>query len=1183
MRETLEERIMSYMRKIVVWGFAICALTLSLAAQQDVINTVIGGGPNNMPATDANLNAPQYLAFDAQGNYYIAAYAQNRVFKVNPSTGVLTVFAGTGIAGYSGDGGAATNATLSGPQGLAVDGANPPNVYIADTSNCVIREVTGSTGIINTIAGGTNNTPNNCGFTDNVPASQAQLNAPIALALNLSNNDLYIADQVNARIRKVAGGLASGTISTVAGGNPNFGNCGGTAPYGDGGLATNATLCYPGGVALDTTVSPPNIFLSNNSGGGFNGQCVVRVVVGSSGKIYRVAGSYSLGCGYKDAATAINGQVYYPYQLQVQVSGSTSTVWVADWQNALIRQFTVTYSGGVPTGANLITLAGTPSNPNFSSSCGDGVPPKSACIGPVGVALDASGDLFIGDYNNNRVREVTGGLINTVAGWASAYSSNPQNNDGNPGGTLPLSISLYQPFGVFVDGSQNVFVADATNDDTIREWVSAGNVNTFAGNGTAGYAGDGSAVNSTTTELNNPDGVVKDSNGNTYISDTNNCVVRMVNTAGTISTIAGGTNNTPNGCGYSGDGGPATSAHLSSPVGLAVDASNNLYIADLQNNVIREVAASTGIITTVAGTGIYGYSGDGGPATNADMRSPYGVAVDHAGDIFIADTGNCRIREVNALTQTIQTVAGNGACTFSGDGPATENSLNSPNGVTVDANGNLFIADTNNVALRWVDSTGNMTTFAGANNYGFSGDGGLAINATFSNPTSLSADSSGNIFVVDQGNARIREINALGELNRSTSSLTFPLLSVGSTSPAQTVTLSAVGPLTISNISITGDYTESDDCPSALTNAQTCTLFVYFAPKAAGTRLGAVTINDSGFFNPAPTINLTGTGTAISLTGAPVAFGSVLVKGSVTKNVVVKNNGTTPIAMSTNPPPYVLNETTDFTITTNTCPAAGQQLGGKKSCTIGITFSPQSTGNKKGAVIINDNDPTTPQVIGLSGTGSSNVVLNPTSITFAAQAVGTTSASSKITLTNKTAGSITLGTPAVNVTGPFVAAAGTTCTNGLVIATKGTCVINVQFSPTAVGYVAGSVSVSDSDVTSPQSVALTGTGTGVKFTPASVNFGPVTKGTQSNPMPITITNVGTKTITITNATMTGTNSGDFFTDVGNPPCNPIPAGQTCNFNVYFTPSIVGAEKATYKVFDNSPGSPQSLALSGTGQ
>jgi sugar lactone lactonase YvrE len=1188
---------MSYMRKIACI-VAVFVLPLRLAAQQDVINTVIGGGPNNMPATDANLNQPYQLAFDAQGNYFVAAAGQNRVFRVNPGTGVLTVFAGTGVVGYSGDGDAATNATLSGPQGIAVDGANPANVYISDTNNCVVRLVNGSTGIISTIAGGTNNTPNGCSYSgDNGAANLAQLSSPSGLALNLTTNDLYIADFSNGRIRKVVGGVATGTISTVAGGGVN-GNCGGTPNYGDGGKAINATLCYPGNIALDTTVSPPNVFISNNSGAGFFNQCAVREVIGGSianvsGNIYRVAGSYSLGCGYKDnAANATNGQIYFPYQLQVQVNGSTTTVWIADYELGYIRQFTVTYSGGIPAGANLSTVAGS----GTSNFCGDGGPPKSACIGPVGLALDSGGNLFIGDYWNNRIRAVTAGIINTVAGWANANSSNPQNNDGNPGGTQPLSISLYQPFGVFVDGSENVFVADASNDDTIREWVSGGNVNTYAGNGTPGYAGDGSTVNSTTTQLNNPNGVVKDSNGNTYISDTYNCVVRMVNSAGTISTIAGGTNNTPNGCGYSGDGGSATNAHLNNPYGLAVDGSNNLYIADTSNNVIREVQASTGIISTVAGTGIYGYNGDGGPATNAYLRSPYGVAVDRAGNLFIADTTNHRIREVNALTQTIQTVAGNGTAGFSGDGPATQNSLSSPNGVTVDANGNLFIADTNNVALRWVDSAGNMTTFAGNGNYGFSGDGGLAINAMLAVPTTVSVDSSGNIFTVDQGNARIREISALGELNRSTSSLTFPLVSVGSTSQPQTVTLSAVGPLTISNISVTGDYSESDACPPSLTNGQTCMLYVYFAPKAAGTRLGSVTINDSGFFNSAPTVNLTGTGSAISIGGSPVSFGNQTVKvTSGIKSVTIKNNGSTPITMSDGVPPhplpYVLNETTDFAFAVggNTCPAAGQQLAPKGSCTIGLTFTPQSTGLKKGAVIVSDNDPTTPQVIGLSGTGTSLVSISPASIGFAAQAVGTTSASSKITLTNKTTNnSLTLGTPAVSVTGPYVKGTGTTCTDGLVLtaspAAGSTCVINVQFSPTALGYAAGSVSVSETnDSTSPQTVALSGIGTAVKFTPPSVVFAPVTKGTQATPVPVTITNVGTRTITFTNATLTGTNSPDFSTDAGNPPCGSILPGKTCTFNMFFTPSKVGAEKATYKVFDNSPGSPQSLALSGTGQ
>jgi uncharacterized Zn-binding protein involved in type VI secretion len=216
------------------------------------------------------------------------------------------------------------------------------------------------------------------------------------------------------------------------------------------------------------------------------------------------------------------------------------------------------------------------------------------------------------------------------------------------------------------------------------------------------------------------------------------------------------------------------------------------------------------------------------------------------------------------------------------------------------------------------------------------------------------------------------------------------------------------------------------------------------------------------------------------------------------------------------------------------------------------------------------------------------VSLSPSTISFATTAVGVTSSPTKVTLTNNTGVNITLGNPAVTVTGKFANASGTTCTNGLVVANTGTCVINVTFKPTAVGYTSGLLSVADSDITSPQTVALQGVGTGIKFTPSSINFGTVNKGTQVSST-VTITNVGTTPVGFLGAEFSGLNSGDFSDNYAdNPPCNnsttlPLQPGATCVLTVYFLPSKVGPESASYKLFDNSSGSPQALPLSGKGQ
>jgi sugar lactone lactonase YvrE len=1115
-------------RTTSLFVFLLTALLFALPAlSQDVISTAIGGGPNGMPALDANLNQPVGVAFDSSGNYYIADPNQNRVFKVSTS-GELTVLAGNGLAGYSGDGvtGGAANAMLNAPNGVSVDASG--NVYIADYNNYVVRKVD-TTSTITTIAG----TQGVCG------GSVSTLCEPTSVAADTLGN-LFIADAGDCQVKKLV--LSSLTMTLYAGN--------GTCSYsGDGGSATAAELYYPNGVAVDGN---DNVFIADS----YN--YAIREVTKSNLKIKTVAGTPgSVGFG-GDGGLATAAQINLTDSLAVNSAGTSVTI--ADDYNLRIRQFTV--------GGNINTVAGS----GCGGFSGDGGLATAACIYyPQGVALGSSGTIYIGDTDNYRIRAFTvGGDINTVAGNGSATMATPVN------GVPANGVELNYPWGIDEDPSGNVYVADQ-NNNMVRELVqSTGLVNIFAGTGVAGFTGDGGLA--TAAELNTPDGVARDSSGNIYIADQYNCVIREVSAStGDITTIAGISANEPGtSCGYSGDGGPATSAQLYYPYNVFVDSKNNIYIPDSYNQVVRVVTAGT--INTIAGIpNEPGYSGDGGPASNARLYYPSAVAEDGAGNLYIADSYNHRVREINAFTGIITTVAGNGQAGFSGDGIATQNSLYYPEGVSADVNGNLFIADQSNNRLRWVSTGGIMTTFAGNGTAGYSGDGGPATNAEMYYPAGIWEDASGNFLVADEYNYRVRAVTAFAALNISAGSLNFPLESVGTTTPPQQLILSAVGSVTINNISISGtSFTESDDCPSTLANTATCTVYVYFAPKAGGAQTGTLTINDNGFFNSVSTVALSGIGSAISLTGAPVAFGNELVKTtSAVKSVTVKNNGTSAITMGT----ITLDETTDFAISSNTCPASGSTLASKKTCVISLTFTPQTTGAKKGAVIINDNDPSSPQIIGLSGTGTSNVSLAPNSIAFAATPVGATSTVSKITLTNNTGVSITLGTPAISVTGPFLTTAATTCTNGLVIASLGTCIIDVEFKPTTVGYASGTLSVSDTDVTSPQTVALSGTGTAMRFSPASINFGSVAKGQQVSST-VSLINGGTTTVTISGYDMAGANSSDFTYYA---PCGAtIAAGTSCTLTMYFDPSTTGAEKATFKVFDSSPGSPQTLALSGTG-
>ncbi|HZP63506.1 MAG TPA: choice-of-anchor D domain-containing protein [Terriglobales bacterium] len=1097
----------------------------NLQAQQDIVGTTIGGGPNDVPATDSNLSLPSAVALDNAGNYYIAAAGQNRIFKVDP-TGTLTVFAGLGVAGYAGDGvtGGAASAFLNHPTSVAVDGNG--NVYIADEYNFVIRKVN-TANTITTIAG----IAGSCTYDGEGTATAHSLCYPQGVAVDGGGN-IFIGDASNCRVRKVTGT----TISTYAGN----GTCGYS---GDNGQATSAELNYPTGVATDST---GNLFFADTN------NWVIREVAKSTAKITTVAGNHTNGFS-GDGFAATSAEISAVYQLAVNGTGTTVTI--ADQTNMRIRQFTV---GGT---INTVVGSGTP------GFCGDNGPPLSACLYyPTGVAVDTGGNIYIGDLDNERVRKVASGLINTIAGNGSTTEPTLLN------AVVPSGVVLNYPFGVYEDSSSNVFVPD-TDNFMVRELVkSSGLVDFFAGTGVSGYNGDNQPA--TKAELSYNYGVAKDSAGNLYIADTYNHIVRKVNTAGTITTIAG----IPQRCGYTGDGGSATSAELCYPYSVFVDSANTIWIGDTYNHAIRQV--KNGTINTVAGIGIAGYGGDGGPATNAKLYYPEGVAVDKSGNLYIADFGNCRIREVNGFTQIINTVAGNGACGFTGDGPALEVDISGPSSVWLDANDNLFIADTNNQRLRWVDTAGYMTTFAGTGTFGYLGDGGLATSAEFAYPSGIVQDSSGNFTVADQYNFRIRSISAFSALNRSTSSLTFGLQNVNTTSTPQQVILSAVGPLTISSITASGDFSESDDC-GVLTNGGTCTMYVFFTPTASGTRTGTITIADNGFFSVQQTITLVGTGAAMSASPSTLAFGNQQVKTtSAAKVITLTNNGSTSITMGA----ITLTETTDFAISANTCPASGSPLAGHASCTISVTFTPQSTGAKKGAVVINDGDPTSPQIVGLTGTGTSKVTFNPSSVTFATpQAIGVTSAAMTVTLTNSTGASLTLGNPALTTTGDFhITTTGTTCTNGLVIANGNTCVIKVNFKPTAIGTRTGLLSVADSDSSSPQTVTLTGTGTAIKFAPTSLNYGNVTKGSTVG-LPVTISNVGTSTVVITSGSLTGTNSADFSAPGGNPPCSGnIVAGGNCTLTIYFTPSIIGAEKATYSIFDNGGGSVQKLALSGTG-
>ncbi len=337
---------------------------------------------------------------------------------------------------------------------------------------------------------------------------------------------------------------------------------------------------------------------------------------------------------------------------------------------------------------------------------------------------------------------VTTNIIVTYAG---------NGNPGFSGDNGPaLSASLNGPTGVAEDAAGNLFIAD-TGNNRVRKVGHTTPITTYAGNGTPGYSGDGGPA--TAAQLRKPTALAVDNTANLYVADTANNVVRKVTPGGTITTFAG--TGQPN---YKGDNGPATQAALRGPEGLAVDSSGNVFIADTGNQVVRKVSPS-GIITTFAGTGIPGLAVNGGPATKARLLGPTGLATTSAGDLLISDTLNSEVRIVRVSSGKIFAFAGTGVGGFSGDGgPATSARLRLPAGVAVDPGGSVYIVDKFNQRVRVVTPSGTINTFAGTGVPGFSGDGGPAELAKVLLPTGVVADAD-SVYLGDTYNHRVRRIH----------------------------------------------------------------------------------------------------------------------------------------------------------------------------------------------------------------------------------------------------------------------------------------------------------------------------------------------------------------------------------------------------------------------------------------
>jgi sugar lactone lactonase YvrE len=681
--------------------FLLLFTTHLLTAQ--IITTVSGGHiGDGKPATAIGIVLTNGVATDASENLYILDAVNRRVRKVSAATGIISTYAGNGSATPTGDGGSALTAGLGYPYAMAIDRSG--NIYFSISSR--IRKIDAVTGIITTIAGtGTLGISGDSGLAIN-----AQIQTAFSLTIDTLGN-VYIS-QPN-RIRKIT--AATGIINTVAG-NGTLGNTG------DGGLAVNAQL---GGLRSITTDDAGNVYIADFSNN------VIRKITAATGIITRYAGTGSAGAG-GDGGLATAAQINRPYSIAADATGN---LYLSD--NNKIRFI------NAATGI-INTVAGNGPGGNTGD---DGDASYASFSDPRYLAISRAGNLYIHDYNHYVIRKITA-ETNIISNYCGNYTR------GTSGIGGPASeAQLYQFNNVTVDRPGNIYVTDINNHKVYRIDAATGIINTVAGTGIQGL-NHGNGLPATAANIVAPAGVVTDTSGNFYFIE-NGMAVRKVNIAtGIISRVAGGIQ-----YGYSGDGGPATSARLNQANGLALDLAGNLYISDRANYVIRKVSAATGIITTVAGSGTAGYSGDGGLATAATMNEPNGVTVDRLGNIYISEYFNSVIRRVDAITGIISTVAGiAGSAGFNGDNrPAVTATISFPAGITTDIDGNVIFAGPSGARVRKITiATGIINTIAGNGSTDYNGDNIPATTAGIFNPGSVCFDTAGNLYIGE--NTRIRKV-----------------------------------------------------------------------------------------------------------------------------------------------------------------------------------------------------------------------------------------------------------------------------------------------------------------------------------------------------------------------------------------------------------------------------------------
>jgi hypothetical protein len=1114
-----------------------------------------------------------------------------------------------GASGYSGDGGPATSAELNSPWGVAVDAAG--NFYIADTDNNVIRKVTlliptttALSASVNpstagegvtftaTLSGGEAAT-GTIGFTANgatlsgcsavtLSSSQAQCSTSALLVESSVIVATYSGDSNNGSssgsLTEVVNSPSQAATATAVNSSLNpsiFGETvtltatvsGGASPSGTVGFAANgATISGCAAITLASSQA----------------QCAVSTLPLGRNAIVAI---YS-GDSKNGSSIGISSQV---------VDQTSTTIAVVSSVNPSTVDETVTLTATVnnglsPTGFVTFAANGTTVLGCFEVTLSSGEAECTTAFLPVG--RDAIVATYSGDNRNAAgsgagsqvVEGVTnsGPVISTAAGCCetNGWPGTPGfAGDGGPA----TSAELDQPGGVAADAAGDVYIADPVTCVIRKVTVATGVITTVAGKGQeCGYSGDGGAA--TGAELYNPSGVALDAAGNLYIADVINDVIRKVTaTTGVISTVAGGGSGCASETDAIGDGCPATSAAFDEPTGIVVDAAGNLYIADSYFCVIRKVTAATGIITTVAGLvpqGVYssgdeapavalqcGYRGDGGPATSAEFDLAEGVALDAVGDIYIADMENNVVRKVTAATGVITTVAGDGfeAGTgyggYRGDGgPATSAELGWPDGVAVDLAGNLYIADTVNLVIRKVTAaTGVITTIAGCcettgvpGTEAYSGDGGPATSAGSWQTFGVAVDAWGDVYFADGLNHVVRKVTRYSTATALSASanpsvygqsVTFTATVSGGSSPSGAVAFTLNGSFIGGCVAVTLSAGQAQCATAALPVGTDAVVATYLGDSNNGE-------------SPSTPVNEVITKAVLTVAASNE---SMTVGGTVPALAYAISgfvNGDTQGTATTGQPQRSTTATSDSPAGTYPITVA---LGTLAAASYTFTF-------ESGTLTISS--------------AAMAVGVSPAMLVFPAQGLGQASTAQAITVTSLGAGELLMSS--IGMSGANAGDFGLSYNCPIYpsgLAAGASCTVSVKFTPTGIGPRQAAVSIVSYAPTSPNAVFVSGMGTAVGLSPASLSFGSVAVG-DSATLPVTLTNLGSAVVHLWQLDMSGSNAGDF-SQTNN--CGASVAGNGgCTITVKFTPSATGTRSASLLLLDDGGGSPQAVGLAGSG-